>query len=636
VTDIEVPTSHRDAAPLATMKLREAWWETGVRARVNAGSAGVARALPRLLRTALRRAYRADRAGTVATIVVTLVGGVLSTLGLLTTQQVLITVFAEGPTPDRIRAALPSLVLLAAVTTVRGALGIASGWSQTRLEPRLRREAERALFESTTAVSLAAYDLEGFTDDLERASGSGIDAVWAVVSGAMNLIAGVIGVVAAGVALATLHPALPPALLVAAVPSAWASLRAGGQRYREYLGGSVRRRRLWVLTSLMAQRRSAAELRAYHLRGYLLSQYDAVMEEETRSHLTLARAVTATTAIGAVVSGVCTGAVYALLAWLLVSGRLPLASAVTAVLALQAARGSLHVATIYIDELYAHGRHLNDLEAFLVRARSEIPRQAVAAPSPGPFTALRLDQVSLAFPDRDRPAVDSVSLTITAGQTVAFVGENGSGKTTLASILTGLRQPDTGTVWWDDHSLADLDPGLVRAYVATVTQDHWHWPFTAETNIRLGDLDRADGLTPVQDAARSAAAHEMIEELPYGYQTLLDRDFEGGQELSGGQWQRIAAARGFFRSAALLIMDEPSSALDARAEAALFAAVRARQGVSTTVLITHRLANVRHADRIYVMSEGRLVDEGSHGELVARGGLYRTWYDLQRIGYTDD
>jgi ATP-binding cassette, subfamily B, bacterial len=617
---------------LALAPLREAWWETGVQARVDAGTAGVARALPRLLVAAMRRAYAADRAGTIATVAATLAGGLMSTLGLLTTQRVMISIFAEGPTPDRIRAALPSLLLLAAVTTIRGGLGIAFGWSQTRLEPRLRQEAERTLFEATTEIPLAAFDTEGFTDDLERAAGRGVDAVWTVVSHAMNLLAGIIGVIAAGVALAILHPLLPFALVAASIPQGWAALHAGGERYREYLLGSVRRRRMWILTNLMARRQSAAELRAYHLREFLLSQYDQVMSDETRSQLALARRITATITIGSIVSGICTGGVYGLLAWLLVSGHLPLASAVTAVVALQAARQSLHVTTMYINDLYADGRHLRDLDSFLTRTQALVPPPS-RSERPAAFRTLRLDGVSLTFADRSSPAVDDVSLTITAGETVAFVGENGSGKTTLAAILTGLRQPDAGTVWWDEHRLTAVDPATVRAATAAVTQDHWHWPFTAETNIRLGDLHSS---APVEAAAEAAAAHDMISALPYGYATLLDRDFEGGQELSGGQWQRIAAARGFFKSAALLVMDEPSSALDARAEAALFAAVRARQGVLTTVLITHRLANVRHADRIYVLDEGRLVDQGTHRELVERGGLYRTWYDLQRIGYADE
>jgi ATP-binding cassette, subfamily B, bacterial len=623
------------AEPEALSKLRMMWWETGMQARVDAGIGGVAKALPRLVRVALRRAYAADRAGTVATIAVTVTGGVMSTLGLLTTQRVLVEVFAQGPTPERIANAMPALILLAAVSGVRAGLGIAAGWTQTRLEPRLRQEAERDLFEATTAVDLAAFDEDGFTDELERGSGRGMDAVWTVVRNATNLMAGVIGVIAASAALAVLHPLLPLALLVASAPQAWAALHAGGQRYREYLLGSVRRRRLWLLTSLMARRDSAAELRAYHLRDYLLGQYDIVMGAETKVQLRLARQTTMTTTIGALVSGVCATGVYVLLAWLLVSGRIPLAAAVTAIIAVQAARSSLHVATIYINELYADGRHLRDLEGFLARARARIPA-VPAQPAPArSFRTLRMEGVTLTYPDRPRPAVNEVSLTIEAGQTVAFVGENGSGKSTLAAILTGLRTPSSGRVWWDEHQLSQLDPTTLRARVAAVTQDHWKWPFTAETNIRLGDIDRRDELAAVHAAARSAVAHDMIVELPHGYRTLLDRTFEGGQDLSGGQWQRIAAARGFFKDADLLIMDEPSSALDARAEAALFAAVRARHGRQTTVLITHRLANVRHADRIYVLHEGELIDSGTHAELIARGGRYRTWYDLQKVGYVD-
>jgi ATP-binding cassette subfamily B protein len=595
----------------------------------------VAKALPRLIAEAFRLAYGADRAGTIATIAVTVAAGFMSTFGLLTTQRVLIEVFAEGPTVDRFAAALPALILLAVVTGVRAGLGIASGWTQSRLEPRLRQQAERRLFEVTSTVELAAYDSDGFTDELERASGRGIDAVWDVVRNVINLFAGAIGVLAAGTALGVLHPLLPVALFVAIVPEAWAALRAGGQRYREYLMGSVRRRRIWLLSDLMARRDSATELRAYHLRDYLLGQYDRVMATETAAQLRLAREVTATTTIGSIIAGACSAGVYALLAWLLVSGAIPLAAAITAIVALQAARGSLHVTTIYINELYADGRHLRDLVEFQNRAMARVPVRPEQPVIPPPFRTLRMEGVTLTYPDRPRPAVDGVSLTIHAGQTVAFVGENGSGKTTLATILAGLRTPSSGVVWWDEHRLDHIEETTMRAAMAAVTQDQWRWPFTAETNIRLGSIGRADGLPEVEAAARSAVAHDMIVELPFGYQTLLDRTFEGGQDLSGGQWQRISAARGFYKDADLLIMDEPSSALDARAEAALFERVRARQGSRTTVLITHRLANVRHADRIFVLHEGRLIDEGTHEELLTREGHYRTWFDLQKIGYAE-
>jgi ATP-binding cassette subfamily B protein len=212
-----------------------------------------------------------------------------------------------------------------------------------------------------------------------------------------------------------------------------------------------------------------------------------------------------------------------------------------------------------------------------------------------------VDAVSLCYPDRDTPAVDHVSLSIQAGQTVAFVGENGSGKSTLAAMIATLRAPTGGTIRYNGRPLADWDTDGLRNRIAVVTQEYHKWPFTAATNIALGDVDSEPRQDRIDAAAARAVANDMIHELPHGYETLLDRTFAGGQDLSGGQWQRITAARGFLRDADLLIMDEPSSALDPRAEDALFQGIRDRQGRATTILITHRLANVRHADRIYVL-----------------------------------
>jgi ATP-binding cassette subfamily B protein len=246
-----------------------------------------------------------------------------------------------------------------------------------------------------------------------------------------------------------------------------------------------------------------------------------------------------------------------------------------------------------------------------------------------------VQDVSLRYPDRDTAAVDHVSLSVSAGETVAFVGENGSGKTTLAAMIAALRQPTHGQVRWNGRPLHEWDPDELRNRIAVVTQEYHKWPFTAATNIALGDADTPPEQDRIETAAGLAVAHEMIRELPHGYETLLDRTFADGQDLSGGQWQRITAARGFLRDAELLIMDEPSSALDPRAEDALFQAIRSRQGSKATILITHRLANVRHADRIYVLDHGVLVEAGAHGELIATGGRYAELFTLQASGYQD-
>jgi ABC-type multidrug transport system fused ATPase/permease subunit len=229
-----------------------------------------------------------------------------------------------------------------------------------------------------------------------------------------------------------------------------------------------------------------------------------------------------------------------------------------------------------------------------------------------------------------------VSLTLRRGEVIAFVGENGSGKSSLAKLIAGLYLPNSGTIHWDGVAIGELDRRSLAAQVAVISQDWWKFPFTADRNITLGRYDRGpdvDGPTVTQ-AASAAAAHDMITKLPRGYETLLDREFKDGYELSGGQWQRLVSARGLYRDARLLICDEPSSALDARAEHAIFQQLLGDRK-RTTVLITHRLANVRHADHIYVLHHGKIIQHGTHAQLIAAGGLYQELFHLQASGYAD-
>src|SRR6266540_3713035 len=212
------------------------------------------------------------------------------------------------------------------------------------------------------------------------------------------------------------------------------------------------------------------------------------MGAETDMQLALARKVTTTTSVGSVISGVATGAVYALLAVLLLDGQIPLAAAATCVLAVQAAQRALTTVTLQIDRVYAEGQHVGDYTGFLTRAAEHLPErpaephgeqhgEPTGRPSPGPLRELAVDGVTLFYPDRDTPAVDNVSLTIHAGQTVAFVGENGSGKTTLAAMIAALRQPSTGTIAWNGTPLCDWDPDGLHAHIGVVTQDYHKWPF---------------------------------------------------------------------------------------------------------------------------------------------------------------
>jgi ATP-binding cassette subfamily B protein len=614
-------------------ELRTMWWETGLQARVSAGLVGVFAELPRLVGRALVVSWHADRARTLIVATTTIAAGLMAAFGLLATQQILIELFAGGPTPAKVVAALPALGVLAGVTAARAGLGIATGYAQNGLTPLIALEVERSLFEVTTEVRLESFDADAFADDMERAT-TGTESAIDLVDSTMNLFAGLVSLLAVTVAVIVISPLLLVALLVATLPKGWAALSAGNQHYQTYLAGSVRRRRLWILRHLMAERHSAAELRSYGLRRFLLDQYDRVMSVETKIEIDLARKVSTITSVGAVVGGIATGAVYVLLGVLLHEGQIPLAAAATCVVAVQAAQRALTTVTLFVDRLYTEGQHFGDYTGFMARAEAYLP--VPAPPSPPAAETLRelgVRGVSLRYPDRTDAAVDDVSLTVRAGETVAFVGENGSGKSTLAALIAGLRTPSGGAVHWNGRPLAEWDQPGLRARIAVVTQDYNKWPFTAATNIAIGDPEAEPEQARIEAAAARAVAHEMISGLPHGYETLLDRTFAKGQDLSGGQWQRITAARGFLRDAELLIMDEPSSALDPRAEDALFQAIRDRQGRLTTILITHRLANVRHADRIFVLHEGTLEQSGRHDDLMAAGGRYAELFTLQANGY---
>jgi ATP-binding cassette, subfamily B, bacterial len=618
-------------------------WHAKDRELAETGLGTVARRLPAVIVQAAGLAWRASPVDTVATIALNLLAGLFTAFWLLATTGVLTALFSAGPTPGRVRDALPSLALVAGAVALRAGLQACAGWSQARLNPQVRRLAELRLYEATTAVHLAALDDSDFLDELQRAQTRGMTSAPRVVQQAVDVLTGLVGMVAAAGALGVLHPLLLPLLLLTAVPEGWASVRSARMQYLTMLSLVEVSRRKWILSDLMMEREHAAEVRSFTMRRFLLDQYDRSAAHQRQVELDLAQRQTVAKVIGDMLKGVATAAVYITLGLMLWKGAVPLAVAGTAVLAIRSGQTSLVNLVYAVNQCYEEGLYFGDYLSFCAAAEERIPRRALPAAEerrerlPDDFDRIRVRDVEFTYPGADSPSLRGVSLDLRKGEVVALVGENGSGKTTLAKIMAGLYDPDAGEVRWDAVPLTEVSPQDVWERIAVIAQEYTHWPMTARQNITMGrgrDHAPGDDEDPSMLAAStSSGADEVVRDLAHEYGTLLDRRFKGGAELSGGQWQRLAVARGFFRDAPLLICDEPTAALDARAEHQLFERIRTHADGRTVLLITHRLASVRHADRIYVLERGLVTEEGDHASLMARGGLYADLYSLQAAAY---
>jgi len=612
-----------------TEELTANYWRAYDQRMATVRFSDVARRFPALIGQAVGLGWSASRRDTAATIVGNLASGVFGGYALFATTGVLQALFAAGPTPHRVRAALPSLILVAVATAFRSGVSSAAGWAQSRLEPQVDQVVEVRLYDLTTQVELAAFDDPDFHDRMQRARDRGVNSASALVDDVINFVTAFAGLASAAVVVGVLQPVLLAVLLLAQLPGAWSAVRSARISYLTRFALIDSYRRKYVLSNLIAERRTAAELRSFTMRAFLIGRVARLAAYARNAELTAARRQTETKVIGSALGGLATAGVYAVLGVMLATGFLALSIAGTAVLALRSAATSLQQLMYSVNKTYEDGLYFSDYVAFCEDARSRIPAPG-AVDAPPEFTRIVASDVTFSYPGADEPSLREVSVEIGRGEVIALVGENGSGKTTLAKILAGLYRPQAGTVRWDDVSLADVNGEPLRERIAVIAQDHGNWPLTVRDNIIMGRLlDDAR----LASAAAASGADAVIGELARGYDTLLARQFKDGAELSGGQWQRIAAARGFYRAAPLLIMDEPTAALDARAEYALFSSLRSLARDRTVLIITHRLASVRHADRIYVLARGQVAESGTHAELMALAGQYAELYTLQASQY---
>jgi ATP-binding cassette subfamily B protein len=488
------------------------------------------------------------------------------------------------------------------------------------------------LMEHAARLDLEDFEDSEFQDRLERArmQAAGRTGLMSQLFGqAQDLVT----IVSFAAGLVVYAPWLMVLLAIALIPAFIGEAHFNAQSYWLNYHRAPERRELDYVRQVAASAETAKEVKIFGLHRFLIARYLELATSFFRANRRIAvrRAVW-----GSLLSAVSTVAyyfAYAYIVWRTLHGEFSIGSLTFLAGSFLRLRGLLEQFLMGFSSVAGQALYLDDLFSFF-----EIEPEIASPPNPRPFPnpireGFAFEDVGFRYPGAERWAVRNLSFHLRAGEVLALVGENGAGKTTLVKLLARLYDPDEGRILLDGHDLKEYDLFELRRNIGVIFQDFVRFHLTAADNIAVGSIDARGDRERIVRAAERSLADEVIAKLPEGYEQLIGKRFKTGIDLSGGEWQKIAIARAYMRDAQVLILDEPTAALDARAEFEVFQRFKELSAGKTAVLISHRFSSVRMADRIVVLGDGRVEAAGTHEELLAQGGRYAELFELQAAGY---
>ena len=483
----------------------------------------------------------------------------------------------------------------------------------------------------------ATLDLEDFEDSemqdrLERARRQAVGRS-SLMSQLFGQAQDLVTVVAFAAGLVVYAPWLIVLLALALVPAFLGEAHFNAQSYSLNFAWTTERRVLDYLRQTGASVETAKEVKIFGLNAFLIERYRTLSEGFYAANRALAKRRALWGSAFAALGTVGYYAAYALIAWRTVRGDFSIGDLTFLSGSFRRLRNLLENLLIGFSQLAGQALYLDDLYSFF-EVRPEIVSPADPRAFPSPIrTGFTFDNVGFRYPGAERWAVRELSFTLMAGEVLALVGENGAGKTTLVKLLARLYDPDEGRILLDGHDLREYDLAELRAHVGVIFQDFVRYALSAAENIAVGRIEAREDRERIVRAAEQSLADPVIRRLPHGYEQAMGKRFRDGVDLSGGEWQKIAIARAYMRDADVLILDEPTAALDARSEYQVFERFKELSAGKTAVLISHRFSTVRMADRILVLEGGRIEEIGTHDELLVAGRRYAELFELQAAGY---